>query len=364
MRRDADTLGVILAGGLGTRLRPLTDARPKPVVPLLNRPFLDYQLALLRRHGVRDVVLSCSYRVDDVRSAMGTGAAAGVGLRYAVEDAPLGTGGGVRNAAHGARGRLLVLNGDVLTDVDLGAVLRFHAARGARATIGLIPVEDPTRYGLVETDGRGAVRRFLEKPRADEVTTNMVNAGIYVIEAELLERIPSGRAVSIEREFFPGLVSDGVPFFGCPLTGYWRDIGSPVAYREAQRDLLCRRVATPLDPAGTPREGCWVAAGARLEPGATLAGPAVIGAGVWLAAGASIGPFTVVGAGARIGAGARLEAAVLWEGVEVGAGAVLRDCIVASHAVVGARAEVGSDSVLGERAVVPERPPAAPAGAR
>jgi len=351
-----DVQAVILAGGQGTRLRPLTHTRPKPIVPLLDRPFLHYQLALLRQHGITDVILSCSYRVADIRAAMGTGDAAGVRLRYVVEATPLGTAGGLRNAAALARGRLVVLNGDVLTDADLGAVLRVHAARQAGVTIGLVPVEDPTSYGLVETGADGAVRRFLEKPRPEEVTTNLVNAGIYVLEAELLGRIPADRPVSIEREVFPSLLASGVPVFGSALGDhYWRDIGSPAAYRDAQLDLLRGRVATTVRPAGTLRQGCWVGAGTRLAPGATLVAPAVIGAGVSVGAGARLGPLAVVGAGSRIAAGARIEGAILWEGVAVGEGAVLRDCIIGADAVIGAHVDVAPGVVLEADAVVPDR---------
>lgn len=351
-----DAQAVILAGGQGTRLRPLTHARPKPIVPLLNRPFLRYQLALLRQHGVTDIVLSCSYRVEDVRAAMGTGDEAGVRLRYALEAEPLGTAGGVRNAADLAGGRLIVLNGDILTDADLGAVLRVHEAREARATICLIRVSDPTAYGLVETTADGAIRRFLEKPRPEEVTTDLVNAGIYILEADLVRRIPAGRAVSIEREFFPGLLHDGVRCLGVPLgDAYWRDIGSPGAYREAQLDLLRGRVATRLAPAGEPRDGCWVGAGARIEPAATLRRPAVIGAGVRVEAGARLGPLAVIGDGSRIGAGARVEGAILWERVEVGEGAVLRDCIVGADAVIGAHVEAAAGVVVETGAAVPAR---------
>ena len=349
-----DAQAVILVGGQGTRLRPLTHARPKPIVPLLNRPFLHYQLALLRQHGVTDIILSCSHRVDDIRAALGSGADAGVRLRYVAESEPLGTAGGVRNAADLASGRLVVLNGDVLTDADVGAVLRFHETRGSRTTIGLTPVDDPTQYGLVEADARGAIRRFLEKPKPHEITTNMVNAGVYVIDAELLRRIPADRPVSIEREFFPALLADGVPCFGVPLGGYWRDIGSPSAYREAQLDLLRGRVATQVTPAGTLRDGCWIGAGARIDAGAVLRGPAVIGTDVRVQAGARLGPLTVIGDGARIARGARIEGAILWERVEVGEGAVLRDCIVGAHAVIGAHVDAAPGVVLEAGAVVPD----------
>src|SRR5688500_9974224 len=236
------TQAVILAGGQGTRLRPLTLARAKPVVPVLNRPFLAWQLALLREHGVTDVVLACSYRVDDVRSALGEAEHLGVRLRYVIEAEPLGTGGGVRNAADLAAGTVFVLNGDVLSDVDLTAMRAFHEARGSRTTIFLTRVSDPRQYGLVETLADGRLRRFREKPGADEaITSDTINAGVYLLDAALLARIPGGRNVSIEREFFPGLIAEGVPCYGWLAHTYWRDIGSPHAYRETQRDPLLGR---------------------------------------------------------------------------------------------------------------------------
>jgi NDP-sugar pyrophosphorylase family protein len=350
-----DPQAVILAGGEGTRLRPLTLARPKPIVPLLNRPFLDYQVAHLRHHGVTDIVLSCSYRVEDVRAAMGTGAHAGVVLRYAVEATPLGTAGGVRNAADLGRGRVVVLNGDILTDADLGELLRVHEARGSGATIAVTPVDDPTRYGLVETESDGRIRRFVEKPPPEQITTNLVNAGIYVIEADLLRRIPADRPVSIEREFFPALVADGVPCFGVALGGYWRDIGTPAAYRDAQSDLLQGRAVTALAPGGARRDGCWIGPGARLDPAAILHGPALVGAGVAVEAGAVVGPLSVLGDGCRIGAGAQVAGAVLWERVAVEPEAAVLDSIVGADVRIGAGSRVGPGIVLESGRVVPAR---------
>ena len=350
------TQAVILAGGQGTRLRPLTLARAKPVVPLLNRPFLAYQLALLRRHHVTDVILSCSYRVDDVRAALGDGTALGVHLRYVVEDEPLGTGGGVRNAADLARGTVFVLNGDVLMDADLTAMRRFHEAHASRTTIYLTPVENPRAYGLVETDADGRLHRFREKPGPDEaITTNMINAGVYLIDAALLSRMPTGRAMSIEREFFPALIEDGVPCFGWTLDGYWRDIGSPAAYRAAQVDLLRERVRTPLAPPGERRDGSWVARGVSVPAGARLHGPSLLGVGAALAPGCEVGPLTVLGDGCTIAAGARVEGAVLWEGVTVGAGAVLRDCVIGADVHIGAEAVIGPDAVVESGAIIPPR---------
>jgi NDP-sugar pyrophosphorylase family protein len=341
---------VILAGGQGTRLRPLTLTRPKPIVPLLNVPFLAYQLDLLRRHGITDVVLSCSYMVDEVRRAMGDGAAWGVRLRYAVETDPLGTGGGVRNAVDLAGGLVVVLNGDVLTDADLSRMLGFHAERRAAATIYLIPVADPTAYGLVELGPAGRVLRFTEKPEPAEVTTNTINAGIYVIERDLLARIPLGRPVSIEREFFPALLADRAPFYGWVPDHYWLDIGSPAKYRQAQLDLMAGKVSTRVGPAGAG--GRWIAEDVAAAPTAAVTSPCVIGAGTRLAPGCRVGPEAVLGEACVVGAGAVVEGATLWERVEVAAGAVLRDCIVATGARIGAGAVVGPGAVLGAGAAV------------
>src|SRR6185312_4385419 len=309
---DARALqAVILAGGQGTRLRPLTLTRAKPVVPLLNRPFLAYQLALLRTHGVTDVVLACSYRVEDVRAALGDAEHLGVRLRYVIEEEPLGTGGGVRNAADLVSGTLFVLNGDILTDPNLTEMRQLHESRGSRTTIYLQPVPDPRQYGLVETDADGRLRAFREKPTADEeITTNTINAGIYLIDAPLLQRIPLDRASSIEREFFPALIADGVPCYGWCPTAYWRDIGNPAAYRAAQIDMLHGRVALPLSVPGQSQNGSWLAAGSSVAPDAQIVAPSVIGAGATLGPRCRVGPGAVVGDGARVGADARVEGTI------------------------------------------------------
>ena len=347
------TQAVILAGGQGTRLRPLTLSRAKPVVPLLNRPFLTYQIALLRQHGVSDIILSCSYRVDDVRQALGDARDLGVTLRYVTEDEPLGTGGGVRNAADLARGTIFVLNGDVLTDADLTTMRALHEARGSRVTIFLTPVDDPRAYGLVETAADDRLLRFREKPGPDEaITTNMINAGVYLIDAALLARIPTGRMVSIEREFFPSVIADGIPSFGWSAPNYWRDIGNPAAYRAAQIDLMGGRVKTSLVPAGEVRQGSWVDPTASVAA-ARIEAPSVVGADVRLEPGAQVGPYAVIGPGSIIGVGARVQRTVLWERVRVGDEAVLRDCVVGADVAIGARADVGDGLVLESGAVVP-----------
>jgi NDP-sugar pyrophosphorylase family protein len=325
------------------------------VVPLLNRPFLAYQLALLREHGVTDVILACSYRVDDVRTALGEAEHLGVRLRYVIEAEPLGTGGGIRNAADLTSGAVWVLNGDVLTDADLSAMRAFHEARGSRTTIFLTPVADPRQYGLVETDADGRLRRFREKPGPDElIDTNTINAGVYLMDAALLARIPSRRVVSVEREVFPGLIADGVPCYGWTADAYWRDIGSPAAYRAAQMDLLAGHVKTPLAPAGELRDGCWIDPSAFIATGAHLQAPVVVGADAAVQVGAHVGPRTVLGERARIGPGARVEGAVLWERVEIGAGSVLRDCVLGADVRIGADVDIAPGVVLESGAVVPD----------
>jgi NDP-sugar pyrophosphorylase family protein len=290
-----------------------------------------------------------------VRAALGEAEHLGVRLRYVIEAEPLGTGGGVRNAADLATGTVFVLNGDVLSDVNLSEMREFHESHGSRTTIFLTRVAEPRAYGLVETAPDGRLQRFREKPGPGEViTTDTINAGVYLIDASLLDRMPHNRVVSIEREFFPGLIADGVPAYGWLADTYWRDIGSPNAYREAQADLLLGRANMPLPPPGEERDGSWVDASATIAPGARIVAPAVIGAGVQVAAGARVGPLTVVGEGTRIGAGAHIEGGVLWERVEVGAAAVLRDCVVGADVRIGAHADIGPHVILESGAVIPE----------
>jgi NDP-sugar pyrophosphorylase family protein len=302
---------------------------------------------------VTDVVLSCSYMVDEVRRTMGDGAAHGVALRYAVESEPLGTAGGVRNAMDLAPGGglVVVLNGDVLTDADLTAMHRFHRERGAAATIYLTRVPDPSRYGLVDIGPDGRVRDFVEKPPPGRVITDTVNAGIYLLDRSLLGRIPGGRMVSIEREFFPGLLAAGIPFYGWVAEHYWLDIGSPASYLQAQRDLLAGKVSSRLGPGDAA--GQSIALDVAVGPTVTVTGPCVIGAGSRLGPGCRVGPGAVLGPGCRVGQGASVEDAMLWEDVEVGDGAVLRTCIVGSRARIGAGARVGPDVTLEADALVP-----------
>lgn len=292
--------------------------------------------------------------VEEIRRVMGDGAAYGVSLRYAVETEPLGTAGGVRNAVDLVGDLVAVLNGDILTDADLSAMLEFHEARGAAASIFLHRVADPTPYGLVEIGEAGRILRFTEKPDRAAVTTNTINAGIYLLDRALLSRIPQGRAVSIEREFFPGLLADRLPCYGWVGEHYWLDIGNPAKYRQGQIDLLAGKISSGVAPAFVSGEVRRISEDAVLDPGATITGSCVIGAGSRLDAGCRVGPEAVLGERCVVEREARVVGAILWDRVSVGAGAVLHDCIVASGARVGAGAVVGPGVVLEAQREVPD----------
>lgn len=344
---------LILAGGRGTRLRPLTLNRPKPIVPLLNIPFLRYQLSLLRQHGVTDVILCVEHLPEAIRQVLGDGRDMGLRLTYVAEAEPLGTGGAVGNAAHLVRERLIVFNGDVLTDVNLTAVVRFHEALGAMATIVMTPVENPTAYGLIETEPEGRIRRFLEKPAADEVRTNTINAGTYVLEPDLLARIPRGAVHSMEREFFPGLIADKIPLYGYSSDAYWLDIGTAEKYLRAHHDLLGRKLLSSAGRWGRLlSDEIWVGEGVEVSPQARYVGPVVIGERASLAPHVHLEAFTVIGAGSVIAPGAAIEGSVLWEDVVVEEGASVVRSILGRGCRIGAHAQLGPGTVLGDGSVV------------
>lgn len=340
---------VILAGGEGTRLRPLTLSTPKPVVPVVDRPFLRHQIDLLVRAGVREIVFSVAYRPERVEAVFGDGSALGVRIRYAVEETPLGTGGAVRNALPLLDGRTVVLNGDILTDVDLGAVVARHEAQKARATILLTPVANPAAYGLVETDPAGRVLRFLEKPRPEQITTNTINAGIYVLETDSLELMAAGVNTSIERVFFPALLERGEKVLGPVHRGYWIDIGTPEKYLQVHRDVLNRRFAVALD--GSPRAEGIVHPTARVSDEALLDGHFYVGPGCEVEAGARLGPDAVLVADVRVRPGAYLRDCVLWRGVEAGPHCEVEGSLVGPGVRLG-RSSVLRGAVLGEGSAV------------
>ncbi len=301
---------IVLVGGFGTRLRPLTSSAPKQMLPVVGVPMIERVVAKLGEHGVTDAILSLGYRPDRFLDAYPDDTCAGVRLHYAVEAEPLDTAGAVRFAAEegGIDSTFIVVNGDVLTDLDVGELWSFHQQRGAEGTLALTPVDDPSRYGVVPIDAKGRVEAFIEKPPAGTAPSNWINAGTYVLEPTVLERIPTGRKVSIERETFPGLVADGT-LYGLHSDAYWVDAGTPATYLQVQLDYL---------------DG--------------LRGPAEVG----------------IDATADVADDARIEHAVVMAQAQIGAGAEIRDAVVLPGAVIGAGASV-VESVVGPGATVGER---------
>ncbi|HEY1281256.1 MAG TPA: NDP-sugar synthase [Acidimicrobiales bacterium] len=313
---------VVLVGGFGTRLRPLTYTTPKPLLPVGHRPILEHVLANLARGGVTEAVLSLGFKPDAFRAAYPDDTCAGVRLRYAVEDEPLDTAGAIRFAAQAAgfgAETILAVNGDVLTDLDVGALVDFHRSRGGEGTIHLTPVDDPSAFGVVPTDGSGRVTAFIEKPPRESAPTNLINAGTYVLEPAAIARIAATGRVSIERQTFPAMVADGV-LFALATDDYWLDAGRPEQFLQANLDLLDGlRRGTPVDP---------------------------IGAGVVVAPSAVISR-TVVGARSRVGANARVADSVLLDDAVIDAGAVVERSVLGAGVHVGAEAAV-TDAVVGD----------------
>ena len=336
--------GLILAGGKGTRLRPLTLNMPKPVVPVANRPFLLYQLDLMKSVGIEEIILSLSYQPRKIEDLLKDGADFDVLVRYAVEGTPLGTAGAVKNAEEWIDSPLVVFNGDVLTSLDLASVIETHRTTGAVATIVLTPVEDPTAYGLVETDESGRIERFLEKPSADEVTCNTINAGTYILEPSVLEHIPPGQPFSFERDLFPALLERGERLTGIVSDRYWIDIGTPAKYLEVHRDLLNGKYTSPDVPLpyrteGTPPAGAFV-------DGVSIVAPDVV-----MREGVRI-ESSVIGSNCKIDAGAHIVDSVVWSNNTIDADARISGSLIARGCYIGRSAVLHAGTVLGGKSVV------------
>jgi mannose-1-phosphate guanylyltransferase len=338
---------VILVGGEGTRLRPLTSTVPKPVVPLVDRPFIVYMLEWLERHGVDDVILSCGFLASGMHNVLGDGSQFGLRLRFVEEPEPRGTAGALKYAEPFLDERFLMLNGDVLTDIDLGAQIAQHERTGAVGTLALVPVPDPTAYGLVRLGDDNAVAEFVEKPSADQIDTELISAGAYVLERSVLNLIEPDRKVSIEREIWPKLVGSGL--HGFPTDAYWLDIGTPERYLQGTFDIIEGNVQTGvLQRLG---ENFTAIAGDVTLTGRVVP-PAVVERGCDIAAGAHVGSLVVLGENVTVGEHARIERSVVLQGSDVGAGCVLTDCIVSAGVRIGERTVVSGGAVLGEGVTV------------
>lgn len=325
-RQDGSLAAVVLVGGEGTRLRPLTDSLPKSMVPVLNKPFLEHTIAYLRNYGINNIILTLNYFPEAIQKYFAEGSRCEVELVYAIEDTPLGTAGAVKNAGHHLESTFIVLNGDVFTDLDINDLISFHRNKKAKITIALTRVDNPCAFGVVETDDEGKIRRFIEKPAPEEVTSHWINAGIYVIEPEVLEHVPTDTHYMFERGLFPLLLDMGEPLYGYHHGGYWLDMGTPEKYLCLNRDLLSAKTASflpPDDGKGKTPDGETI-----IHPSARITGPVLIGDGCQIGEGVHIKGPTIIAARCRIGEGAVIEDAVLWAGADIGAGAVLKQCVI------------------------------------
>ncbi len=342
-----------MAGGEGSRLRPLTSNQPKPMAPLVNLPMMEHILSLLRTHGFEEIVVTVAFMANAIRTYFGDGSEFGVRMVYATEEQPLGTAGSVRNAMAQLDDPFLVISGDVLTDIDLTKIVSFHEQRGALATIGLYSVEDPLEFGIVITHEDGSVERFLEKPTWGQVFSDTVNTGIFVLDPQVFGFIPADRPVDFSSEVFPALLEAGKPIFGAVVDGYWEDVGTLDAYVRAHKDVLDGKVAVDI-PGFALQDGVWLGEGAEVHPDATVVGPAVIGENCRVEAGARLGEYTVLGGNVRVRAGADLERVVVHDNAYLGPGVRLRGTVVGRACDIRSNARADEGVVLGDEIFIGE----------
>ncbi len=317
---------VILVGGEGTRLRPLTYSTVKAMVPVLNRPFIEYVIRYLGRHKINEVILAMGYKPDSIIDYFGDAYRSGTKLIYSVEVSPLGTAGAVKNAERHIDDAFFVFNGDVFTDIDLSDMLSFHKRKKSKLTIALTAVEDPTQFGVVETDSDERITRFVEKPLKEEVTTNRINAGVYIIESEILQRIPQEKFFMFERDVFPVLIAEGEPLFGYPTDAYWIDTGTPEKYLQLTRDLMHDK----SQHVSFQNHYIQISEQSTVHPGARIKGPIMIDRNCKIGKNTHLRGPVVIGAECTIEAGCEIENCILWHNVTVGKGAILKDTIVAN----------------------------------
>ncbi len=348
---------VIMAGGEGTRLRPLTSNQPKPMIPVANRPMMEHIVRLLHSHGFDDIVVTVAFLANHIRTYFGDGSEFGVRMVYATEETPLGTAGSVRNAMDELDERFLVISGDVLTDIDLSKVAEVHDRRGALATVGLTAVDNPLEFGIVITNEDGSIERFLEKPTWGQVFSDTVNNGIFMLEPEIFDFIAPGGPVDFSTDVFPVLLEQRQALFGHVCEGYWEDVGTVDAYARAHRDLLDGKVDATI-PGFEVERGIWLGEGVEIDPRVEIVGPAIVGDYTRVEAGARLGAYTVLGSNVMVGADAEIERSIIHDSAYIGhgvriRGAVLgRSCDLRAHASCDENVVLGDDCFIGEQAVV------------
>ena len=341
-----------MAGGEGTRLRPMTANQPKPMLPVVNRPIMEHVLRLLRRHGLTETVVTVQFLASMVRNYFGDGEEFGMSLQYATEETPLGTAGSVKNAEDALRDEpFLVISGDALTDIDLSDLIAFHKDNNALVTVALARVPDPLEFGIVILDDDGKIQRFLEKPTWGQVFSDTVNTGIYVMEPEVLEHVPAGQVVDWSADVFPKLLENGARLYGWIADSYWEDVGSHESYFKAQADVLTGKVDVEIDGFEIS-PGVWIADGAEVDPEAVLTGPLCIGDYAKIEAGAQLREFTVVGSNVIVKEGAFLHRAIVHNNVYVGRGTTLRGCVIGKNTDVMSQSRIEEGAIIGDECVI------------
>ena len=342
---------VVLVGGEGTRLRPLTYDIPKPMVPICGKYFTRYQLDLIKMHGINDVIFSLGYKWDSFENHFGDGSSLGMKIHYVVEDHPLGTAGAIKNVEdYLDEDPFLVFNGDILSEMNLTDILKFHNDKNADCTIVLTPVDNPTIYGVVELDENMQIHKFTEKPKPEEVRSNLINAGLYVLKRKMFDRMEKDKKYSIEREIFPAMLRDEESMFGYDYRGYWMDIGTPYKYLKANHDMVMGKMQFDVGM----KDGFHLGAGSTVGKNVTIEKPVWIGDNVEIADDVTITGPAVIQQGSILGQGAEIDGALLWDGVTVGSGAQLKGCLAGRNAKIGSKAKLGSLAVVGSNEEVEE----------
>lgn len=319
---------LFLAGGLGTRLKPITNDLPKPMVPIMGKPLLERNIENLKKHGIDEVLLSTCYKPHKIEEYFGNGEGLGIKIGYISEDMPLGTGGAIKNAQNFLSDAFVVFNADILSDIDISDMIRFHKQTGAIATIAVTKVENPSNYGVIEHDDNGFIKTFKEKPQPDESSSNLINAGIYIFEPQLLDEIPSGRAVSVERETYPHLLQKGYKIAAYNGCSYWLDIGTPQKYLKAHYDILDK--ISPVGGFDFSQNPKYISKTAKIAPNAKITGPVYIGDNVEIGSSAVIGPNSVISSNSFVATGAKISGSVIWDNVHVESGASVVNSVVMS----------------------------------
>jgi mannose-1-phosphate guanylyltransferase len=344
---------VILVGGEGTRLRPLSCDTPKPMMPIANKPFIEYIINQLKQYSIRDIIFSACYLPERIKDYLGDGSKREINITYVTEEKPLGTAGAVKNVEQYLNETFLVFNGDVLSDLNLDQIIKYHFDRKSKVTIALTAVEDPTIYGLVELNKDDSILSFLEKPSWDQVTSNLINAGTYVLEPEVLNYIPEGKNYSFERGLFPTLLEHKEPMFGSVSDSYWLDIGTPAKYILAHRDILEGKIDFKFEGEEI-KHGIWIGKNTEIDPSAKLANPLLIGSDCKIGSHAKIAGLTVIGNNCKVEEGAKLDACVVLDGCEIGKNAVVENSILGKGVQLGERVYVGDGAVIGNNCAIEE----------